>query len=257
MYHKTAVNNSMCVEITRDRCVFSGILYAMFPEAASAKPPQLPLFTLEESMGKVEVFPAVWLAIEDLTSPESGIKQQALERLQILNAPRFFPVVTYLLFTLITEQDLQLRKRIVQTLAEILAPDEQGLPAPDNVRNNLLLNLSQIRTRQIYALLQVIIEDDSLEKDVARLFDACPYAGNHLLDILGDYRMPLEVRKQAVNMIGRVGYLDAIPPLERLASRLATRLNGQQLMPFAPPPGSNEAELLPAVQASLEILHAT
>lgn len=239
--------------------LFSGILYFMLPDASSEKPPQLPqlpLFTLEESIGKVEVFPSVWLAIEDLTSPDTGTKRKALERLQTLNAPRFFPVVTYLLFTLITEQDLSLRKTIVKTLAEILAPDEQGLPAPDSVRNNLLHNLSQIRTRQIYALLQIIIDDDLLEKDVARLFDACPYAGNHLLDILGDYKMPLEVRKHAAKMIGRVGYLDAIPSLERLASRLATRLNGQQLMPFAPPLGSNEGELLPAVQASLEMLYA-
>jgi hypothetical protein len=33
---------------------------------------------------------AVWLAIEDLTSPDTGIKRQAIERLQLLNAPRFF-----------------------------------------------------------------------------------------------------------------------------------------------------------------------
>jgi hypothetical protein len=137
------------------------------------------------------------------------------------------------LFTLITEQDLNLRKTIIKILAEILAPDEQGLPAPDSVRNNLLLNLSQIRTRQIYALLQVIIEDDLLRKmsldcsTAARMLATISWISSEIIRCL-------EVRKQAAKMIGRVGYLDAIPSLERLASRLATRLNGQQLMPFAP-----------------------
>jgi HEAT repeat protein len=226
----------------------------MFHETPSPRLPQPSLFVLEESTGSVELFPAVWVAVEDLTMADAEIRHRALDRLLELNAPRFSPIVAYLLTTRLTDPDLKLRARMVNTLGEILAPDSDGHPAPDDVRNSLILNLSQVRTRQVFAILQVLADDSSLESHAARLIDACPYAGNHLVDILSDHKAPVEVRRQAAVMIGRVGFLDALSSLERLASKLETRLNGQKSMPFAPPPSLNEAELLPAVQAALCVL---
>jgi HEAT repeat protein len=124
------------------------------------------------------------------------------------------------------------------------------------VRSSIHLYLSSFRTRQIFALLEASAEDKSLEGCVSRLLDACPYAGNHLIDLLIDRKMPLDVRKQAAKMIGSVGYLDALPALERLHSRLESRIYGQKAMPFAPEESDIEAELLPVIHEALNFLRA-
>ena len=226
----------------------------MFQEKPSPRLPQPSLFVLEDSTGQFELFPAVWVAIEDLTLPDAETRHKALDRLLELNAPRFSPIVTYLLATRLTDPDIKLRARIVETLGDILTPDNEGHPAPDDVRNSLILLLSQARTRQVFALLQVLSDDNTLESHAAHLINACPYASNHLLDILNDHKAPLDVRKQAAVMIGRVGFLDALSSLERLESKLETRLNGQKAMSFAPPPSLDEADLLPAVRTALNTL---
>jgi hypothetical protein len=218
--------------------------------------PQLPLFVLEESKGNVELFPAVWSAVEDLTLSDPKVRWDALDRLLSLNAQRFSPIVAYILVTRLAEPDLALRARIVQALGEVLVPDAEGQPAPDEVRKSLAYYLSHMRTRRIYSLLQVAAYDPDLMGHVARLLDPCPFAGSHLLDILSDFKAPMEIRQQAADMIGRVGYLDALPALDRLAAKLEARLNGQKSMPFAPPSMGAEQDLLPAVRRAIDLLRA-
>jgi HEAT repeat protein len=225
-------------------------------EPSQASPPQPLLFDLEESTAKIELFPSVWTASEGLTSPHSGVRRDALEQLLNLNAPRFSPLVAYLLASRLTDPEIAFRAMIVKTLGDVLSPDENGHPAPEKVRQTLSAYLAQMRTRHTFALLQALVEDPSLEKHVANLLNACPYAGNHLADILSDRRSPLSVRKQAGRMIGRVGFLDAIPALERLSSRLEARLNGQRSMPFAPASPQEELDLLPIIQTAMMLLRA-
>ena len=214
------------------------------------------LFTLAESTGNVELFPAVWSAAEDLTTASLELRRDALDRLLQLNAPRFSPLIAYLLHTRITEPDLGLRKEIIQALSDILTPDDEGNPSPEDVRASLRYHLSRMRTRQIFSLLQVLVEDPRMETAVARLLNACPYAGLHLADILADHTAPFEVRVQAVRMIGVVGYLDALPALERQEARLEARYNGQRAMPFAPP-ASNEVDLLPEIHRAQALLRSS
>jgi hypothetical protein len=95
-----------------------------------------------------------------------------------------------------------------------------------------------------------------MEGHVARLLDPGPFAGSHLLDILSDNKASIEIRKQAANMVGLVGYLDALPALERMAAKLEARLNGQKSMPFAPPSLNAEGDLLPAVRNAIDLLKA-
>lgn len=228
----------------------------MFAENSPSKMPQLPLFILEETTGTLELFPSVWNAMEALTASDVDIRHQALDKLLELNAPRFSPIVTYLLVTRLTDPDPLFRKRVVLALGSILSVDENGLPAPDEVRSSMVQYLSQVRTRQVFAMLQVADEDEMAVDQVARLLDACPYAGNHLIDILNDQKASLGVRRMAAVMIGKVGYLDALPSLEKLQIRLEARLNGQKAMPFAPPPIINEADLLPSIQHSIYLLRA-
>jgi hypothetical protein len=218
---------------------------------------QQTLFYLNDtSYNTIELFPSVWTAAEALTSPELAVRQAGFERLEGLNAARFSPLVAYLLATRIKEPDIKLRVRVVRHLASVFSPDEKGQMAPDAVRQHLKAFLSQMRNRSLFSLLQVADFDPTTEPCVAALLKACPFAGNNLACILADRRLRMSIRKQAVIFIGKVGYLDAIPALERIASRLESRLNGQQAMPFAPTDGNDEAELLAPVMTAITQLRA-
>lgn len=215
------------------------------------------LFDLgETSFGALELFPSVWSAAEALTFPDVSTRRAGLERLAKLNAVRLSPLVAYLVATRLSDPDIELRTRVVQVVAEVLAPDNQGQAAPEPVLQQLKGYLSQMRTRQLFALLQVADFDPSSEPYIAALLNACPYAGHNLANIMTDRKALLGVRKQAAYFIGRVGYLDALPALERTAARLESRLSGQQSMPFATVEPCDESVLLPAVLDTLNLLRA-
>lgn len=220
----------------------------------SPEVPQPTLFILEESTGRIELFPAVWNAAEQLIHPELEVRQMGLEQLIELQAQRFSSLVAYLMATRLTDQDISIRAQIIQALGDVLIPDSNGQPAPDEVRLRLITYLSQLHTREIYSILQVLIERNELGDIVTRLLDACPFAGTHLVDILTDRSAALEVRIRAVEQIGRVGYLDALPQLERLESRLESRMNGQRSMSFVSLPKSEDQELIPAIHRAITLL---
>jgi hypothetical protein len=216
--------------------------------------PALFEFTEAASTGTVELFPAVWSATEGLIAPEEETRRAALQHLEELGAPRLSPLVAYLLATRLNEPDLDLRCAVVRALGDLLAHDDQGRITPETVRRPLRIYLSQMRTRAIFSLLEVVVYKPQQASHVAHLLNACPFGGNHLLEILSNRKAPMPVRKRAAEFIGLVGYLDVLPGLERLAARLESRVVGQQSMPFAPPSGPNESELLPTVQTSLAML---
>jgi hypothetical protein len=205
----------------------------------------------------VELFPAVWSAAEDLTSPENNLRRSGLARLREVNAPRVSPLVAYLVSTRLDDPDLYLRSQIVETVGELLLPDEDGFSAPENVRRHLLTHLSSLRRRTLYALLEVAAAYPEMDSHLFHILKVCPQAGGHLCDILSNRQAPLAVRKQAIHFIGFVGYLDAAPMLEKLATRLESRLMGQQSMSFVGPgSAAEEAELLPEIEKVLGLLKA-
>lgn len=223
----------------------------MYPEIPQPISHQPQLLVLEESIGTVELFPTVWRALEDLTKEDESTRAVALELIAELDAPRISPVVSYFLVTRIIEPNLELRARVVEMLSAVLTVDEQGFPSPEDVRNSLRLYLSTIRTRQIYALLQVSAEYTSLESCVTLLLQASSFGGNHLVDILDERKNALEIRKQAAVMIGKVGYLYTLPAMEKIVGRLEAHLSGQKAMNFVSQSSSSEAELLPLVQEAI------
>jgi hypothetical protein len=217
---------------------------------------QPPLFDFgDSSASALELFPATWAAAEALASPDLAARRAGLDRLVELGAPRYSPLVAYLIATRLLEPDLALREQVIAVLAGVLTPDESGKLAPEPVRQVLAAYLSQMRTRPIVALLQVAESSETARPSVAALLNACPYAGGHLANILNDRRAPLATRRQAVHFVAEVGYLQAVPALERLENRLAVRQNGQQDMPFLPSGGLlDESSLLPEVQSALRLL---
>ena len=225
-------------------------------EKTSQYPSQTPLFIKEQSVGRVELFQAVWSAAEDLLSVDLSKREEGLKRLVELDAARFYPLIGYLLITRLNEPDTPLRSEIVRALSNALLPDLDGKQPPEESRSMLSRHLAQMRTRQVYALLQVLEYDVLTAVHVDRLLNLCPYASNHLAEILLDRKTPLPLREQAIEVIGRVGFLEAIPVLERLASRMESRQNGQGTMPLTPLSNPREITLLPVVRKALVCLRA-
>ena len=221
-----------------------------------AQPP-LFVFNGDTTTGALELFPMVWSALEDITSPDIAHRNQALDNLIDIDAPRLSPLVAYMLVTCLQDVDVYFRARVIKTLAGVLSPDKKGNPAPEEVRQKLLYHIAQLRRRPIFAILQVCVEELASRADVSILLNACPYAGNALAEILGDRKTDMALRKQAAYFIADVGFLDAVPELERIRGRLQSRQNGQRSMAFLPPSLGDESELLPAINKALQLLVST
>jgi hypothetical protein len=73
---------------------------------------------------------------------------------------------------------------------------------------------------------------------------------------LGHWKNPLPIRQKAIYYVGLVGYLEALPALERLFNRLEARQNGQYLMSFAPPSSKTDDDLLPSLRVAIDQLKA-
>jgi hypothetical protein len=204
--------------------------------------------------GALEFFPEVWGAAEKLNSPDVLERRDALDRLIVLDAPRLSPLVAYLVATRIFDPVLELRYKAIDVLGKILRPRETGKLAPPDVRLHIKEYCSQMGGRGFIKLLEVAEAFPEAESSVASLFNLCSQSGETLVRIMGDRKISFELRRQAIIFIGRVGFLEAIPSLEKFESRLESRVNGQKSMPFAPPSTSDENSLLPVVQATLALL---
>ena len=208
----------------------------------------------DTASGALEFFPEVWGAAEKLTSPDLLERREALDRLIVLDAPRHSPLVAYLIATRIFDNDMELRFKVVDVLGKVLNPRETGKLAPPEVRLYLKGYCSEIGTRGFLKLMEVAETYPEAESKVAALLNLCSQSGEILSRIMNDRKIPYELRRQAIIFIGRVGFLEAIPALEKFEGRLESRMNGQKSMPFAPPYTSDENSLLPIIQTTLTLL---
>ena len=95
------------------------------------------LFTFTDSAtGVAELFPEVWSALEELTSPVVDVRLSALDRLLAIDAPRLSPLVAYVLATRLDDPEIEVRFRVVQALGDVLAPQDSSLETPEIVRRH-------------------------------------------------------------------------------------------------------------------------
>jgi len=217
------------------------------------------LFYIEDdtSLGSVELFPAVWQAAEKLTSNKEQDRHTALDELLKLNAPRFSPLVVYILVTRLRDSNLNLRARIVEALANVLRADVEGRLAPNQVRGHLVSYISQLEKDEIVAVLEVGIKEKESKPHIAKLLNVCPQAGKFLSEILADRDTLVDVRQISVYFIGQLGFVESLATLERLRNRLESRQDGQKGMPFAPPSITDEARLLPEINKAISFLNTS
>ena len=207
-------------------------------------------------MDLLDELPMLWQLAEGLTAPDLEIRNSSLTDLIDIQAVRRYPLIAYLVATRITEPDIALRCRIVEVVADVLLSDDLQQISFGESQLRLADYLTQMRTRQVFSLLQVVAYESPLENKVGRLLGFCSYAGNHLSSILADRQAPLNVRRIAAVLIGRVGYVDALSTLERLALRIESRFGGRQMIMWEVSGEENEASLLPTLQNTIQILRA-
>ncbi|HIE57518.1 MAG TPA: hypothetical protein EYP88_04715 [Anaerolineales bacterium] len=216
---------------------------------------QLALFDpADTTTGAMELFPEVWAATQGLSSPDLMVRRESLDRLIALDAVNLSPLVAYVVATRIFEPNLELRRRVVEVLGKVFLPHETGKLPPPEVRIHLRGYCMLIERRGVLNLLEVADAFPDAESYIAAILNACSRSGAILAAVMSDRKMPLNLRQQAINFIGQVGFLDAIPALEKLEERLEARMNGQKTMPFAPLSVADERSLLPGVQAALILL---
>jgi hypothetical protein len=215
------------------------------------------LFIIEDnsSIGSVELFPAIWQAAEKITSTDEKVRYAALDELLKLNAPRFSPLVVYILATRLRDSNLAFRARIIETLANVLRVDVEGRLAPDQVRGHLVSYISQLEKDDIVAILEVGIAEKESSLHIIKLLNFCPQAGKYLSELIADRSALVEIRRISVYFIGQLGFVETLATLERLRNRLESRQEGQKGMPFAPPSIIDEEDLLPEIKKAISLLH--
>ena len=189
----------------------------------------------------------LWESAEAISSPELSERKRGFERLIEFDVVRRSPLIVYLLATRIVEPDLTLRAYIVRVLAGILKTESPDNLSPEDVRLTLVNYLTQIDRREILALLQLAEIDPYAEEQIINLLCACSCAGGHLINITNDRGTSLSIRKLSLKFIGRVGYLEALPDLLRLETRLKARTNSNHNE-------DSQTSLLPLITEALTLL---
>lgn len=204
----------------------------------------------------MELFPAVWQAAEKLAAARDDTRHHALDELLKLGAPRFSPLVAYVMATRLSDPNLSFRARIIEALANVLRLDKDGRPAPDEVRGMLVNFMTGLERETVRLILDVVVVFPEANGHVTKLFNLSYAVGEHLSAILADRAISVDVRKIAAYFIGKIGFIEAMPALERLRNRIQSRQGGQKSMPFAPPSSADENNLLTDVNVAISLLKA-
>ncbi|MEN8172375.1 MAG: hypothetical protein ABFS03_05785 [Chloroflexota bacterium] len=216
--------------------------------------PQPVLFDLENAPADTkDVLPAIWHALEATTSPNVMDRQAGLDQLLAEDVLRVSPLVASVLLMRISEPDIQLRTRTVHALGEVLLHKTDQIPSY-LVRQHLKHICLGWKCEHINLLLEVVDQDPLTLDAISALLTLCSQSGKLLSEIMIDRKVPVVLRQQAIDLIGRVGFLEAIPSLERFVERLTSRSERQKKMPFAPVNEFSEEILIANLKKALLML---
>ena len=162
-------------------------------------------------------------AAENLVSPRVVKREAALDYLMKGDYGRKSPLIAYLIATRISDPDLEFRFHVIQAIGKILSPDSDGNLTAEVIVSHLHLVVAYLNKGQILDILAVADQYILAEKGIVEIFKLSSYAGSILSDIVNDQKIPVSIRQQAIYYCGEVGFLDTIPTLEGLKSRVDKR----------------------------------
>lgn len=174
-------------------------------------------------------------------------------------AARRSTLTPQLLASRVDEPDLNLRAEIVQALADYFEIRGRQYRYPAEIRVAVVGHLRKFERPQVLALLdlQRAARDGAVKlkaESLACVLERIPNVSVHLSRIAGERSVVLGLRCAAIELIGAVGFMDALPALEGLEARLEGRRAGQLPMTFAPSDNPDDQHLLPALKETLQLL---
>jgi hypothetical protein len=201
-----------------------------------------------------------WVAGEMFVSPHIEERRRGFAILFGSEIVRRSALTMQLLAARVDEADLNLRSQIVQALADYYEVRGAEYRYPAEVRAQAAAHLRRFDRSQVLALLDVHnaaregavrLAPDSL----SRLLSRVPAASGLLVRVATDRSLSIRLRRAAIELIGRVGFTDALQALAGLEARIAGRRAGQMAMAFAPSDYADEQSLLPVLQTALQALN--
>jgi hypothetical protein len=216
---------------------------------------QLPLFVYGEPVENInEVLPVVWNATESLASPDAVTRQHGIDALLELGAQRVSPLVAFMIAACLNDRNIYIRRRVIYILADLINREPGIRSTPENIRKTITNYLHNMGEETIFGLMEVAVIDPLAEKSIYHLLNTCPFAGKFLGNILTEWKNPLTIRQKAIHFVGLVGYMEALPVLERLLDRLEARHRGQYAMTFAPASIKSDEDIMPYLRIAIEQL---
>lgn len=210
------------------------------------------------------VIPSVdpWIAGEMFVSPHIEERRRGFAILFGSEVVRRSLLTIQLLASRVDEPDFNLRAQIVQALADYFELRGLEYRYPVEVRVAAASHLRKFERPQLIALLELHQEARAgrvrLTADaLSRLLERVPNAATHLTRLAGERGLALHLRREAIELIGHVGFTEAQNALAGLETRISGRRAGQLAMTFAPSDHADEQQLLPVLRATLQILSET
>lgn len=200
-----------------------------------------------------------WMAGEMFVSPHVEERRRGFALLVGSELTRRSSLTQHLLTSRVDEPDISLRAQIIQVVADYFEVREREYRYPPEIRAAVAGHLRKYDRSQVLALLEThrLPDEGALHlssESLSRLLERIPNASLHLTRLAGDKTVGMELRCAAVDLIGRVGFTDAVATLEGLEARIEGRRAGQLTMLFAPPDHPDEATLLPSIKDTLSQL---
>jgi len=200
-----------------------------------------------------------WMAGEMFVSPHVEERRRGFALLVGSEIARRSLLTQHLLTSRVDELDVALRAQIIQAVADYFEVRGREYRYPPEIRAAVAGHLRKYDRPQVLALLEThpLPEDGIVNlssESLSCLLERIPNASLHLTRLAGDKTVVLDLRCAAVELIGRVGFTDAVSTLEGLEARIEGRRAGQLTMLFAPPDYPDEATLLPTIKEALSQL---
>ena len=170
----------------------------------------------------------LWDYAQELISLDPDQRDQAIERLSGVEGVQDSVLIAYLLITRLMEPELEIRFHLVQLLGSLLDFESSGRRFSDRVLGVVHHELSQLTKYQVENILEVSSRYLAADGAVKNIFKLCSYAGNVLSGIVNDRKQPVQIRQQAINYCGELGFLESKTALENLVRRVEKARNSSQ-----------------------------
>jgi hypothetical protein len=205
------------------------------------------------------VVPSVdpWVAGEMFFSPHVEERRRGLALLMGSEATRRSPLVPQLLAMRLDESDLRLRAQIVQALGDYFEERERKYRYPPDIRAVVVGCLRKFDDPHLVALLELLRgrEQAALHFEALQvLVERIPDAAARFARLATDRTVALDLRRSAIELVGRAGLLDALPVMAGLETRLEGHTAGQLTLGFAPTDSPEDQALLPTLKETLRRL---